>query len=854
MLHGLKPMPIGLSLVVMLVFCLAGNSVCPAQDPPIPGQPSIGFGVAMTGAGGLYNYAPGRRGILHVNVVNRQNVPLDLLATTYFDDEPTLQYGRQIWLPPRSRLQTWHPILISPKATKDTKTVRFQSLFMQAGQGREVLIKSEGGQLKHDGFLQLVHEPTTGIVESIDNLHAEQVEESRELIAACRMKQNYARKIASMTDPIFDAGDDSLAALDHLIIADSRPVNDQAGMQAIRRWLYSGGNLWIMLEQVEPELIDMLLGDAVQCKIVDRVTLTTISVEPDIGGAKATRSTAEFEVPVELARTEVSGMTVEYSVNGWPAAFTKTCGEGRLLITALAPRGWMKLRPPEERSRGTDGDNPTKYVPTEPMSQMASEFFIARKAPRIAPAVMEPIVQEYVGYIVPSRALIVGLLIGFCVLLAGTGAWLWRIGRLEWSGIVGPALAVAVSLILVSVGRSQRQSVPATAATMQFVRGIHGTDDFIADGQVGIYSSDTGQMTLKGTRGGSVMPDMSGLEGSTRRLIWTDLDRWEWQNLPSAAGLRNAKFQESGELQQRLSAKATFGPDGLSGQLLLPENLKASDAVLATVSGRIGVEIQPDGTFIAKSANLFSDEQFLSADLLGDEQTRRLKMFQQLLTFVPNEEGGPRRNRVDYPTTPTLLFWTEPWEMGFQFSEGTRSLGSALVTVPVDFQRPAAGTEVSIASPLLLFNPVNGPDGTVPSGLWDPRKREWAQKANPSSIWLRFQVPEALLPIETLSGRLVVRVTGPMGKLQIAGAKGAQAVPLKTWMDPVGSLEFEIPGGELLAADASGGILLKVSAGDPDRPELTKTESSAGDKVNYWQIESLSLALKAKTTSVEGYE
>lgn len=67
-------------------------------------------------------------------------------------------------------------------------------------------------------------------------------------------------------------------------------------------------------------------------------------------------------------------------------------------------------------------------------------------------------------------------------------------------------------------------------------------------------------------------------------------------------------------------------------------------------------------------------------------------------------------------------------------------------------------------------------------------------------------------------------------------------------MDPVGTIEFPIPNGDLLTVSENGGILLRIDAGDPDRPELTKTETSDGTKTNYWRIESLNLELKARTT------
>ena len=135
-----------------------------------------------------------------------------------------------------------------------------------------------------------------------------------------------------------------------------------------------------------------------------------------------------------------------------------------------------------------------------------------------------------------------------------------------------------------------------------------------------------------------------------------------------------------------------------------------------------------------------------------------------------------------------------------------------------------------------------GPDGVAASGLYDYRRREWQNRAIPSSAWLRFEVPGVLLPFEPTRGKVTVQVTGPVGKLEIAASRGKETVPLKTWTDPVGTLSMEITDPALLQV-TNGGLLLKVSGGDPARPGLTKS----GGKANYWRIESLRLDLSGKT-------
>ena len=444
---------------------------------------------------------------------------------------------------------------------------------------------------------------------------------------------------------------------------------------------------------------------------------------------------------------------------------------------------------------------------------------------------------EYVGNSVPSRWLITGLLAGFGALLVGLGAVLWRAGRLEWLGAAGPALAIGVSAILMLMGLAQRRSIPPIVANVQFVEPLPGTDDLRVSGMTDIYAPAAATTPIASQSGGWIMPDREEHEGQTARMVWTDMDAWEWQNLPPKFGQRLGRFSTAMATTstKRIEARVTFGKNGLTGRLNTRGVSHPADAVLATQDGRIGVELSADGSFQALASQVFSDEQFIAAELLTDEQNRRSRT----LAAVLNPANGPR-----FPSEPKLMVWADPFDLRFRFDEGHRQLGAALVAVPLVMERPPVGTEVAVPSPFLSYRTAIGPDGSVASGLYDHRNREWQQRSLPSSAWLRFQVPAVLLPLEPLRAKLTAQVTGPVGKLEIAGVRGKQMVFIKTWMDPVGTMSVEIDDPTLLQV-TSGGLLLKVSGGDPARPELTLSSG----KASYWRIESLRLELRGKTAA-----
>jgi hypothetical protein len=205
--------------------------------------------------------------------------------------------------------------------------------------------------------------------------------------------------------------------------------------------------------------------------------------------------------------------------------------------------------------------------------------------------------------------------------------------------------------------------------------------------------------------------------------------------------------------------------------------------------------------------------------------------------------------REEWSGPPLLVFWANRRNSGFQFDEGRRLLGASLVAVPLVLERPSAGTQVRIPAPFLPYRTTFQPDGAW-SSLWDHRHQEWQERNRPASTWLRIQLPAELLPIELTLARIIVQVSGPVGRFEISalrhrGEREASepgkpdVVSVKTWHDPVGTLAVEISDRELLQTSADGGIMLGVAAGDPDRPELTVSQG----KANYWKIEHLAIEI-----------
>ena len=68
------------------------------------GQESFGRAGDVTvraSSAGTNAYVSGKWGVLRLNLTNPTLQSVEVLAATYFEDEPTLQYGRRVWMPDR---------------------------------------------------------------------------------------------------------------------------------------------------------------------------------------------------------------------------------------------------------------------------------------------------------------------------------------------------------------------------------------------------------------------------------------------------------------------------------------------------------------------------------------------------------------------------------------------------------------------------------------------------------------------------------------------------------------------------------------------------------------------------------
>lgn len=802
----------------------------------------LSLDVVRASPGGVHAYAPEKWGLLHINVSNTSPQVRNVLVATYFDVEPTLQYARRLRIPGRTTLHSSVPVLIPKLEPKAGRVLNYHSLIFDADGPSEVLVKDSNGSLIGDGALLVNFDKRiTGLIENMADSPLAPNSEAYELLIGCRLSQFLDRRIGRVSYEGLPFDEQSLDALASLVITGDRLARDAAAAAAIRRWMFNGGRVWVMLDRTDPRVLELLLGDEATLHIVDQTPLSSVRIDVESDSPHPLNpQTVDHEVPVDLLRVVTTGFEVRARVNGWPAAVSRSFGHGSLLVTTLGPRAWMTSRTKPPPAPPADlgiplHEHTSAFEPLPETSDVTRDFFLIRGDELVAPDLLTNVVGDFIGYSIPSRGIIFGVLGGFVIAIMVAGVWLWRRQQLERLGWIVPVLGITGGALLIGIGHSNRHEISATAATLQVLQSVPGSDDAIAHGLLATYHPEGTLSAINATQGGRLVPGMSGLQGTTRRMVWTDLAHWHWENVPQPAGQVVVPYSVATQFPQPTKVRATLGPKGLTGQISNPPT-EFSDPVLVTRAGRMGIEMQATGEFVALASNVFSRDQFLDAQLLDDEQARRRQVLQKLLR-------NPQRR--DFPAQPVVMGWTPARNTGIDVGNEYHTVGSALSILPLQIERPADGTEFIVPAPLLPFRSVARPDGRPSSQIYDSRRNEWRESASFSTVWLRFQVPTELLPMVSRRGQVNVQLSGPIGRLELLGLNDGKQRSLGTQIDPVGTVSFEITDSAALQLAENGSLRLGLNIGDQSRPELTQPSGGDG-KPNYWRIDNLSLTLWAQ--------
>ena len=766
---------------------------------------------------------------LDFSIENRGETARDARVLVYYPDRRDVQFGRDAWIPARSRITSWLTIGPAPDLPSELRRDLRYVLLDHAGGALRPLSSIDPAKIPSRAVPYRKREVTTAILMDgdADPLASASSRDSEAMLLArtFRHARGLSERISVIQDRDLPPTPEAFDGIDHLILAGNRLDADPAGRQAIRHWVLQGGVLWVMLDRVEPEVIAPILGDGQRFEIVDRTSLTAVRLRA-VMDHPADVAKREFDSPVDLVRVLLSGNeTPLFEANGWPAAFSRSLGRGRVIVTTLGGRGWFRDRisrdPPSRFENFSD-----LPMPLAALESLAWQIHPETQTVAFQAEDLAPLLTAEIGYEVLGRNSAGVILIGFVLTLLAIGLWLRRSRTPELIGLIGPAVAVVAASLFVIFGLASRQAVPSTAASAAVVEFSPESGEATTRGVFAIYRPESGIVHLGAENGGDVELDQSGLDGQSRTRIQTDLDAWHWENLAFPSGVRLGPFRST--IRARATASGAFGMDGLAGRLSVGRFRDPADAVILTRSGTVLTpRLDSNGAFTVGRDSAIPGDQYLAGPVLTDRQQRRQDVYRKLL-------ARPRPAHLeghDY-----LLVWAESADVPFTSGDSQRRFSTALLIIPLEHERPPGGTSVTITTGFSSFAAVTEGRSHRPTleGTTAARNR------------LRFQLPPSVLPFRVEKAALVARVRATGRRFTVSGIADGQPIPLENAVNPLGIVRVEISDPRALQIDPAGGLVLEVAVSGLIGPDGREMSSRLSDADVKWQIEDLGLEVSGR--------
>jgi hypothetical protein len=789
------------SFISCLSLFLIGANFAAAQDSSPP--PLRLEGVQP---GGVRRTATESWGSYDFQVTNTTEIDREARVVCFYEGEPDIQYGRELWIPANSTISTW--VLVGPATGQQSGVLRdIQMLLYDRTGGQDVLMLPRTEErFRSRGVLYRKREPTTamllddqpdegrrfGRLPTPDTPSAEAIRLVRTFRCAAQLS-GIVLTIRSQLPPNPEAFD----GIDHFVLASRRILADPLGLRALRHWVEQGGKLWVMLDLVDLDVVAPFLGDALDFQMADRISLTTFRIDPLGAGRDNQPAVQEHEQAVTFARIILPrGERPRHTIDGWPVWFTRPFGKGKIVFTTLGPRGWHR-----ERNRRSDPPSPFELYPDLPipekqLQRLADELHLPAEEDPFQANLFQAQLIEQIGYSVPARGTVAWIFGGFVVGTFIFGLLLRRTGWPTLQGWLAPTAALVVGIGFYTAGQWSRRAAEPTVAIAQIVEGLPGRDEAAVHGILAAYRPDSGTAEIGGTHGGSYELDMSGMEGQSRRYVQSDMDAWKWENLALPGGVRNAPFRFTAATGEPIEASARFGSQGIEGRIARGPFQEVTDALLATPGGRhMAVRLQADGSFRSASADVLPPGLFLADAVLTDEQQRRQDLYRDFLRKPRSERSEPQ---------PFLLAWARPIDSGFQLVTNGRTVGTALLVIPLKLKPCEPGSRVTIPAPLVSWQRV------LPGGLGKPT----FESVSEVDQLLRCQLPVEALPLKVERARLTAKVEAPSRQITIAIAVDGEQRILHQAESPLDLLHVDITDEQLLRLDEQGGLLLNVRIHD----------------------------------------
>lgn len=756
--------------------------------------------------------------------VSSAGSPREARVLAFYAGRPDAQFGRDVWVPADSALTSWLPL--GPAAADGanaTRELKFQ-LIDRTG-GADAVVLPGGDERLRSRLLRYGKSSAVLMTDDLvtDTLTPDALSRPETAAAQAslfarmfRVAMGQSQDVTIFNDRFLPPTPEALDGADLFVLAGNRLTGDPVGARTLRRWVQRGGTLWVMLDHTDPATVAPILGDDLLFSVADRTSLSFVRLlrAGDVSSKEAVR---EFDVPVGLARVRLGGPErALFTVDGWPAAFSQPLGRGRVLFTTLGGRAWSRPRTAKDPPRQAMATTADAVAPTTALERLAFDLFPEPTPAGLTPADLDPLVSSEIGYQVPTRRTAGLILGGFVLAVVGLGVALRRTRRPEVIGWLVPAAAAAAAAAFFVLGTAARQAVPPTVGWAAVADVTPGVREAAVTGVAAVYRPASGPVTLTAADGGLLDLNAEGLDGQSRRLIQTDADTRAWENLALPAGVRTGTFR--GALPTGpVAAVARFGPAGVAGTFTAGNFPGPQDAVIFGPAGAAySPRLSAAGDFSAGPADELPPGQFVTGGEVTDRQQRRQDVYRKLLSPVPRHMAG----------RPYFLAWADATTSPVSAVEGERKQGTVLLAVPVEFERPAAGTRVTVPAGFIPYRPAAGVRLTMDS-------------TSVLNQAIRFQLPPSVMPLAVDRATLILRVRAPGRKLTVTGEGG---VTLHRADSPAGEIRIDIADAKLRAAVGAGEPVFTVGIGEQADPAANAAE---------WKIEAIGLEVSGTTSGTK---
>lgn len=789
-------------------------------------------GIALTP---LSRVAPGGTLVLEARVSNTGSGPAEGTVLITLDDFPKLQSARRIVLE-RGREQQLDLFVQIPEAARNRKSLGLTATLVKLDGTREVIVERNGSPVRHTLTLSVDSGQSLGLEVRPDPpplpvwyWPQEAAQTDYEFAIAARIAAGNPRTAATFQERSLPVDDAAWSGTDLFVISKPDVLHDAAAVSSLRRYMSSGGRLWVMLDLVPCAMVRQLLEPDQSCEEVQRVELNDFVVEP-LGfmnkfSAEDRRVVSDIDLP--MARVLQEGGRVRFTVQGWPAAIEMNIGYGKLILTTLDSRAWI-----EERLTQSSPD-PRFQSAYQPRA-WAKAFTVDLNLPKATLPLTEPV--EYplklIGNPVVPRGWVATVLLGFFAALTGLGLWLAYSGKLSMIGYVAPVAAVLIGVALVGVAKWMRRDMPDSLSRFQMVDISRDGDMAAVREQAAVYLSTSADMQLHGQRDGIVRTS-DNISSGVARFTHEDLHDWRLSNAawPTGSWRYSANYALP---TQQLVARASLSSAGLHVQLPANTPSDFGDPVLSFVNGDpMLCERSGDGFNVLNNITV-AGERWVAGSFLSDEQQRRLDIYREFFkadSKVDNQVQRPLR---------TLYGWTAPWD-GALWNRELTQRGSALVALPIVLERPEIGAEVLIPHGLIklqrnLANPAV-------TSTYDDRLGTWNKRVSSAvEADMQFILPNELVPITASAVELELDIKAPDREVIVSVQTNSGKIELVKLESPSIPWTASITNADVLAAVNSGVLNVQVKVS----PSRDRDGNGLASNMILWEIEHFHASVRGK--------